>query len=172
MFPQTLYATSMIIDTYLSKKVVKKESLQLLGAAAFWTAAKYEETYQVPELDDLVHFAAKAFTKQEVIRMEAELIEVLEFNLIMTTSYRFFEALAKISGMDVKNFFLAQYVLELSILDVRFLEYKPSLLAASAIYLINKIRKRSESWPDLLIAATGYEENDLKTCARELCYLL
>lgn len=58
-----------------------------------------------------MHFSAKAFTKQEVIKMEADLIEVLEFNLIMVTSYRFFEALAKISGMDVKNFYLAQYVL-------------------------------------------------------------
>ena len=48
--------------------------------------------------------------------------------------------------------------MELSLLDTKFLEYKPSLLASSAIYLINKIRKRSESWPDLLMAATGYEE--------------
>lgn len=74
----------------------------------------------------------------------------------MGTSYRFFEAFAKISGMDMKNFYLAQYVLELAMLDVKFLEYKPSLLGSAAIYLINKIRKRSESWPDLLIAATAY----------------
>lgn len=42
MFPQTLYATIMIIDTYLAKKVIKKENLQLLGATAFFAAAKYE----------------------------------------------------------------------------------------------------------------------------------
>lgn len=75
----------------------------------------------------------------------------------MTTSYRFFEPLAKISNMDVKNSHLAQYVLELSLLDVKFLEYKPSLMASSAIYLINKIRKKSEAWSDLLMAATGYD---------------
>jgi hypothetical protein len=84
----------------------------------------------------------------------------------MPTSYRFFEALAKISGMDIKNFYLAQFVLELSLLDIKFAEFKPSLLASSVIYLINKIRKRSESWPDLLMAATNYEEKDLKACAR------
>lgn len=59
--------------------------------------------------------------------------------------------------MDIKNFYLAQYVLELSLLDVKFLQYKPSLVGSAVIYLINKIRKRTESWSDLLIAATGYE---------------
>jgi G2/mitotic-specific cyclin 3/4 len=41
MFPETLYATIMILDKYMSKKTVKKENLQLLGAAAFFIAAKY-----------------------------------------------------------------------------------------------------------------------------------
>jgi hypothetical protein len=42
MFPETLYTVTMIIDKYLSKKPVKKENLQLVGTAAFFTAAKYE----------------------------------------------------------------------------------------------------------------------------------
>ena len=166
MFPETLYAMTMIMDKYLSIKPVAKDSLQLMGTAAFFIAAKYEETYQVPELDDLVHYSAKAFSRQEIIRAEAEIIETLKFDLIMNTSFRFFEALGRISHMDSKNFHLAQYVLELSLLDTKFLEYKPSLLASSAIYLINKIRKRSEAWPDLLLAATGYEEKELRSCAR------
>lgn len=172
MFPETFYTVTMIIDKYLSKKSVKKENLQLVGTAALFIAAKYEETYQIPELEDLVHFAAKKFTKSDIIKMEADIIETLHFDLIMTTSYRFFEALSKICNMELKNFYLAQYVLELSLLNIKFLEYKPSLLASSAIYLINKIRKRTEAWSDLMMAATGYEEKDLKTCARELCYLL
>ena len=61
----------MLIDRYLSGKEISKDKLQLVGTAAFFIAAKYEETYQVPELDDLVHFAAKTFTKQDIIKMEA-----------------------------------------------------------------------------------------------------
>ncbi len=90
MFPQTLYATAMIIDLYLSKKQATKENLQLIGTAALYIASKYEETYQVPELDDLVHFSAKAFTKDQIIKMEADIICALDFNLIMETSFRFF----------------------------------------------------------------------------------
>lgn len=63
MFPQTLYMIIMIIDKYLSTKGATKENLQLVGTAAFFIAAKYEETYQVPEVGDLVHFAADAFSR-------------------------------------------------------------------------------------------------------------
>ena len=111
MFPQTLYATTMIIDLYLSKKPATKENLQLIGTAALYIAAKYEETYQVPELDDLVHFSAKAFTKDQIVKMEADIICTLDFNLIMETSFRFFEPLARLCKMEEKNFHLAQYVL-------------------------------------------------------------
>lgn len=48
--------------------------------------------------------------------MEANIIEALDFDLIMETAYKFFEPLAKISKMDPKNTHLAQYVLELSLL--------------------------------------------------------
>ena len=172
MFPETLYTVTMLVDRFLMVRDIPKEKLQLVGTAAFFIAAKYEETYQVPELDDLVHFAARTFTKQEIIKMEAEIIQELNFDLVTITSFRFFEPLGKLSKMDSKNYHLAQYVLELSLLEIKFLEYKPSLVASAAIYLINKIRKKSEAWSDSLVSVSGYEEKELKTCARELCYLL
>jgi hypothetical protein len=52
------------------------------------------------------------------------------------------------------------------------MKYKGSLLAGSAIYLINKIKKTDEAWPDVIVAASGYEEKELRSCARELCQLL
>ena len=69
MFPQTLFTVVMIIDKYLMKKQMGKESLQLLGATAFFIAAKYEETYNVPEIKELVHLSANAFTKSDVLRL-------------------------------------------------------------------------------------------------------
>lgn len=104
--------------------------------------------------------------------MEAEIIDILDFNLIMETSFKFFEPLTKVCKMEQKNFHLAQYVLQLSLFETKFLDYKPSLIASSSIYLINKIRKRPESWPSSLEKLTGYSEKDLKACARQLCQLL
>lgn len=49
--------------------------------------------------------------------------------------------------MEGKDFYLAQYNLELAMLDMNFLNYKPSILACASIYLINKIKKKVEPWP-------------------------
>lgn len=63
MFPQTLFTMVMIIDKYISKKGANKDNLQLIGTASLLIASKYEETYQVPQVSDLVHFVANNFTK-------------------------------------------------------------------------------------------------------------
>lgn len=42
MFPQTLYIVVAILDKYLSVRCIGKDKLQLIGAAAFFIAAKYE----------------------------------------------------------------------------------------------------------------------------------
>ena len=42
MFPQTLFIVAAILDKYLAVKAVRKDDLQLVGATAFFIAAKYE----------------------------------------------------------------------------------------------------------------------------------
>lgn len=104
--------------------------------------------------------------------MEADIVKAFEFNLIFNTPFHFFDPFCKLVNYDPKNYCLAQYTLELALIDVRFLKFKPSLLAASAIFLINKIKRADIVWPDVLMAASGYEEKELRSCARELCQLL
>jgi hypothetical protein len=141
MFPETLFSVVMIIDKYLMKKQMSKENLQLLGATAFFIAAKYEETYNVPEVKELVHLSANAFTKSDVLRLEADILQTLDFNLIMNNTLKFMEPFTRLIEMSSKNMHLTQYILELSLLDMNFLKYKPSLLAAASVYLVNKIRR-------------------------------
>jgi cyclin B len=75
----------------------------------------------------------------------------------VNSSYKFFEPLSKVIGLEPKNFHLAQYLLELSMLKSRFLVYSPSLIASSAIYLIKKIRKSESSWNELMTTLVGYK---------------
>lgn len=96
MFPETLFSVVMIIDKYLMKKQMNKENLQLLGATAFFIASKYEETYSVPEIKELVHLSANAFTKNDVLRLEADIIQTLDFNLIMNNTLKFMEPFSRI----------------------------------------------------------------------------
>lgn len=62
--------------------------------------------------------------------------------------------------------------MELSLIELNFLEYSPSILASSSIYLINKIRKSPSYWPTELKELMSYEESDLRNCAKQLCVLL
>jgi cyclin B len=76
----------------------------------------------------------------------------------METAYKFLEPMVKLAKMEDRSLHLAQYVLELSLLDIRYLENKPSLLASSALYLVNKIRRAQQPWPHFLELLTGYSE--------------
>ncbi len=89
----------------------------------------------------MVHLSANAFTKKDILKLEADIVNELNFNLIMDNTLKFMQPFVKIIKMSDKNMHLTQYILELALLDMRFLSFKPSLLAASAIYLVNKIRK-------------------------------
>ena len=53
MMPETFFLTVRIIDSFLRVRVVVRTQLQLVGVTAFWIAAKYQETYQVPKLKNL-----------------------------------------------------------------------------------------------------------------------
>jgi hypothetical protein len=58
------------------------------------------------------------------------------------------------------------------LIQPKFLIYTPSLIAASTIYLIKKIRKGEKPWNESMNALVDYDEKELKTCAKELCTLL
>ena len=61
---ETLFITVHIIDAYLSVARVNRTRLQLVGIAALWIASKYEETYQVPKINNLVFMCDSAYSKE------------------------------------------------------------------------------------------------------------
>ena len=97
-------------------------------------ASKYEEIY-VPELVDFVFISDNTYSQQEIIEMERSILITLEFNISYPTSYRFLERFAKVAKVGQNVFYMAQYFLELTLLECRMLVYYPSLLAAAALFL-------------------------------------
>lgn len=111
MFPETLFTIISLIDQYLSVKEVPLSELQLVGVAALYMAAKFEETYQVPQVKQLVTCCANQYTAAQITEKEADIIKELNFELIVNSSYKYFEPLCKVIGLEPKNQHLAQYVL-------------------------------------------------------------
>ncbi|CAD8093308.1 unnamed protein product [Paramecium sonneborni] len=157
---ETLYLTISLIDRYLSKAQVTRLRLQLVGVAALFIACKYEEIYP-PALKDFVYITDNAYVKSDVLEMEGLILQALNFNICNPTAYQFLSKYS--SELDPKNKALAQYILELALVEYKFIVYKPSFITQAAIFLVNKIRSPNYRTQN---------EASLKPCVKELCQLL
>jgi len=129
---ETLFITINILDRYLEKEQVKRDYLQLIGVTAVFISSKYEEIYP-PELKDFVYITDYAYTKEQILCAEQKVLCTLGFNLNPPTSKRFLQRLSMLYPVPNKALFLAQYLLELSLIESGMLKYEPSVLACSAL---------------------------------------
>lgn len=166
---ETLYVTVSIIDRYLSKVNIKKSQLHLLGVTALLIATKYEEIYP-PELKDLLNISENKFSKDEVLKMENEILSTLEFNFFAPSSLRFLERYRKISNTasDDQIFFFAQYLGEIALLDSFLLKHKQSNLAAAAFALSARSIKKINAWNNEMEKCTGIKGDDIKEAIEDL----
>ena len=66
---------------------------------------------------------------------------------------------------------MAQYLLELALIEYGCLKFDNKNIAASAIYLTLKINNQTP-WTPLLEQTSGFPEAALRPCAKALCLLL
>lgn len=92
---ETLYLGVKLVDLYLSKMTVGKETLQLVGAAAMFISSKYDERLP-PPVEDFLYICDGAYTKRELLKMEINLLKVCDFNLGIPISYRFLRRYARV----------------------------------------------------------------------------
>lgn len=169
--PATLYLAVRLIDRFLERKVISRKRLQLIGVTGMLIAAKYEEIY-APEVRDFVYITDKAYTRDEILEMEILMLNVLEFKLTGPTGVSFLDRFLRVDQADEPRKMLARYLMELTLVDVKFLRYQPSHLAAAALFLANKLHRKHPSWPAPLVRHTRYTETLIKGCAKEICGLL
>ena len=116
--------------------------------------------------------------------MEFKILYSVQFSIQKTSPYRFLERFSQITKLDSVSFFLAQYLLELALLDSKMNKYKPSLLASSAIYVAKLVigktntqlvngrhPKRASGWKKQLEAQSHYTQQDFYSCAKNFAKL-
>jgi len=165
--PETLHLTVNLVDRYLSKKQIHKKRLQLVGVVAMFIATKYEEI-NPPELNDWVYITDNAYTKDDVLLMECNMLSALSFLIVVPTAAHFFDHLAVANRCDASHRSCAQYLLELGLLDIRMLQYKPSHVVSAALLLSNELSRRSTQWPASMVHESHQSEQSLRHCAEEL----
>jgi len=164
----TLYLTIYYLDRYLTLKPVNRSKLQLLGIVCMLIASKFEEVY-APAVDEFVYISDSTYTKEEIFATEAMVLNTLSFNLSCPTAKTFLRRYLKAAGYETGEIaFLASYLSELSLLDLNFVKFLPSMVAAAAVSLA--LITCGQPWTNTLTHYTGltWENAELQACIRDL----
>ncbi|KAK9872228.1 hypothetical protein WA026_017031 [Henosepilachna vigintioctopunctata] len=156
---ETLYLGVKLVDIYLSKLTVDKETLQLVGAAAMFVASKFDERIP-PLIDDFLYICDGAYSRKKLIRMELNLLKVCGFDLGISISYRFLRRYARCAKVSMPVLTLARYILEMSLMNYDAVTIRESILASACLYLALKMKKVS-GWTPTLEFYTGYKLEDI-----------
>lgn len=168
---ETLFLAVSITDRYLELQVTARRNLQLIGITSMLIAAKFEEIHP-PNMNDFVYVTDKAYTKDEIVKMEVLILGTLDFKICTSTATMFLDRYQRVNGCTESHRDLAQFLLELTLVDYNMVKYSPSHLAAAAVLLSNKLLKRRPSWSSANVKQTCFSEQALRECAKEMCGLL
>lgn len=169
LVPETLYVAQFIIDKYLSLKRIESKQLHLLGVTTLLISMKYEEIYP-PDLRDLLHISENKFNKQQVTALEQDILQTMDFKVTSPSHFRFLQRFARLNQRvnDDEVFHLAQYILEISLLDASFLRFLPSQLAAASLILAAKRIKNFDCWSKEMEQFSGYSAGSLTEVVKEV----
>ncbi|XP_019878089.1 G2/mitotic-specific cyclin-B3 isoform X2 [Aethina tumida] len=163
---ETLYLGVKLVDMYLSRITVGKDTLQLVGAAAMFIASKYDERMP-PMIDDFLYICDGAYTRRELIRMEISILKVCQFDLGIPISYRFLRRYARVTKITMPVLTLARYILETSLMNYATVTIRDSILASASLFLALKMKNIS-GWTPALEFYTGYKYEDIKSTVQLL----
>uniref|UniRef100_H3D610 Cyclin E2 n=2 Tax=Tetraodon nigroviridis TaxID=99883 RepID=H3D610_TETNG len=140
---QTAYLAQDFFDRFmLTQEDVSKEHLQLLGITALFIASKMEEIYP-PKICEFAYVTDGACDMWDIQQTELLMLKALEWNLCPETAISWLKLYAQVEAQkDQENFLVPQFspdtyiqitqLLDLCMMDVAWLGYSYSVLAAAA----------------------------------------
>ncbi|KAL2015000.1 hypothetical protein VTK56DRAFT_6543 [Thermocarpiscus australiensis] len=160
LLPETLFLAVNIVDRFLSEKVVQLDRLQLVGITAMFIASKYEEVLS-PHVENFVHIADDGFSEAEILSAERFVLATLNYDLSYPNPMNFLRRISKADDYDIQSRTIGKYLMEISLLDHRLMAYRPSHVAAAAMYLARLILVRGE-WDETIEYYAGYSEEEIE----------
>lgn len=173
----TYHMTVSIIDRYLQLVTdTPKKELQLVGVTAMFIASKYEELFP-PEISDFAYITDDTYKKKQILEMERQIVRVLDFHLGKPLPTHFLRRFSKAAKAADKNHLVAKYLIELASIDYGTAHYKPSEIAAAALYIslyLYPIANGAESkvWSKTLEHYTHYTIEQLTPVVQRLAKLV
>lgn len=164
LLPETLFLAINIMDRFMSVEVVQIDKLQLLATGSLFIAAKYEEVFS-PSVKNYAYYTDGSYTEDEILQAEKYILTILNFDLNYPNPMNFLRRISKADDYDVQLRTLGKFLLEITIVDHRFIGHLPSLCSAAAMYIARLILGKDPVWNGNLIHYSGgYRVEDLREC--------
>jgi len=135
-----LFRTFCHLDTYFSCRPVRNSELQLMGVACTLAAS----VVHVPRTRNHNHEEVAAWlsfvldgacTPQEIKQAAKRVMTQLGHQMHQPTVYTFLRRYLRKTGWTQESFSLANYLIELAVMDGAFCQYAPQVVAAAATIL-------------------------------------
>ena len=146
MSPYTLHLAVNIVNRYVSKRVVFKKHYQLVGCAALWIAAKFEDAKdKVPTVRELRNMCVNAYEEDMFVQMEGHVLATLGWELggVQTCEAFVEHQIARLRGrhghVDGRLIHLTRFFLDLTLFGPEFLSFKPSEISSASVALARHI---------------------------------
>ncbi|GBE78385.1 cyclin [Sparassis latifolia] len=155
--PETLYLALNIIDRYVSRRIVYVKHYQLVGCAALWIAAKFEDAKdRVPSIEDLVQICGKGTYDQiAFIQMEGHVLQTIQWSLGHPTAEAWLRLLCADRWLEETRVqHVARFLMEITLFYREFVRCLPSSIALGSLtlarYLCGKARRAFEETEECL----------------------
>ena len=138
--PEVLYLAMNIVDRYVSKRVVYKKHYQLVGCAALWIAAKFEDAKdKVPLVKELAEMCCKAYDESAFIQMEGHVLSTIGWVIGHPSAEAWLRMYSDNAQEEPKVAQIARFVMEITLFHREFVGTHSAIIAGAAITLARYI---------------------------------
>lgn len=172
LLPETLFLSINLLDRFLGIEKTALDILQLVGTTCLFIASKYEEIYS----PSILHFACETdgvCSVEDIKYMEKVILVKLDYQINYANPLNFLRRISKADNYDVQTRTLAKFLLEITIVDFRFIGSLPSMCATAAMFLARKMLGKTVWDTNLKHYSGNYKESQLMPlCNMMVDYLL
>ena len=167
---ETLFAAVNYFDRCLGIVQVTRHKIQALGCACMLVASKLIEKKH-PPVKEFVYISDNLYTEDQISRMESQVLEALQFDLICVTPISFLPRYVNAANADFFDHSicshlqqLSSYLCVLGLQEHSLIRFRPSKIAAASIALARRTLGMSPVWHSTLEYYSSYTIDDLATC--------
>ena len=118
----TLFLAIQIFDRYLSKVDLNTEQTELLLYTSFMLASKHNEIDYV-NMQEALKLSHDKFSKEKIIKMESDILNKLDFEILAPTMCEFFILFASYINLNKTKINHGLYILNIILVDYHMLKY-------------------------------------------------